>query len=295
MSKLSIVIPSNNERFLKRTIEDVLEKATGNIEIFPILDGYMPPEDEIIKDSRVKYIHFITNLGKRPGINAMVAVCTGDYVMSLDAHCMMAKGFDEQLIKDHQPNWVQVPRRKRLDPIKWSTEQGPNDTRPPIDYEYIMYPPRFNPMGLTSFRWDTRTYAREHIKIDDICGFQGSCWFMTKEWFNKCGFMDVAYQTWGQEAQEILFETLSRGGRVVVNKNTWYAHLHKGKKYGRMYHLSNRMRHASASYCWYKWWRSQVLDELIDRFMPLPNWPANWREHTEKGNPPRIYEGVNYP
>ena len=101
--------------------------------------------------------------------------------------------------------------------------------------------------------------------------------------------MDVAYQTWGQEAQEILFETLAHGGRAVVNKNTWYAHLHKGKKFGRMYHLSNRMRHASASYAWYKWWDTPILNELIEKFMPMSRWPKDWKEKIKKGNPPRRY------
>jgi len=69
---LSICIPSRNEIFLNNTIRDVLKNATGKIEIFPILDGYEP--DEYVDDYRVHYIHFKHGLGKRQGINAMVAV-----------------------------------------------------------------------------------------------------------------------------------------------------------------------------------------------------------------------------
>ena len=99
-NKLAIMIPSRNEIFLKRTIEDVLEKATGEIEVFPILDGYELPDDEIVKDPRVMYIRIPNNnqMQKRHGINTGVSIAKADYVMSLDAHCMMAKGFDTQLI-----------------------------------------------------------------------------------------------------------------------------------------------------------------------------------------------------
>ena len=273
---LSIAIPSRNEKFLKRTIEDVLEKATGEIEIFPILDGYDIPEEERVKDKRVHYIHFKTGLGKRQGINAMVAVCNGEYVMSLDAHCMMAKGFDEQLIKDHQPNWVQIPRRHRLDAENWCL-QNQVDTRPPIDYEYITYPRTSNGNVFHGFKWDERTIARWNIPIDETITFQGSCWFMTKDWFKKMGFMDLRYQAWGQEAEEISFTTWTNGGKVMTNKNTWYAHLHKGKKYGRMYILSKSMCNKSYEYSYNRWKDDPKFHELINKFMPMPGWTKEWK------------------
>jgi len=274
---VSIAIPSKNEIFLKKTIEDVLEKATGEIEVFPILDGYDIPEDEVVKDRRVHYIRFTPGLGKRQGINAMVAVCKGEYVMSVDAHCMFAKGFDEQLVKDHRPKWVQVPRRHRLSAETWSL-QPQSDNRPPIDYEYLMWPKKFKPMTFHGFKWDARTREREHIPVDETITMQASCWFMTKKWFRKMGFMDYAYERWGQEAEEISFTTWTNGGKLVTNKNTWYAHLHKGKRYGRMYKLSRSMTRRSYAYCWKRWINDPKFHKLINRFMPLPGWPENWKE-----------------
>ena len=52
---LSVIIPSRNEKFLDNTIRDVLAKASGEVEVIPILDGYDTPR---IEDPRVKYIHF---------------------------------------------------------------------------------------------------------------------------------------------------------------------------------------------------------------------------------------------
>jgi len=275
---LTVIIPSRNERFLNETINDVLKNATTEIEIIPILDGYEP--EELIDDPKVKYIRLENNyfLQKRHGINKAVELAKGEYVMALDAHCMVDKGFDEVLIRDHQPNWVQVPRRLRLDAENWCLE--PSYERPPIDYEYIMFRPLLTfGQGLHGYKWDSKTLERMDIKIDDICTAQGSCWFMTKEWFNKNNFMQIeGYTGWGQEAEEICFTTWKNGGECKVNKNTWYAHLHKGRKYGRMYHMSRSENKRSYDYS-YDYWIKQNKDffiSLINKFMPLPNWSTNW-------------------
>ena len=280
---LSIAIPSRNEIFLKKTIEDVLQNATGEIEIFPILDGYEPPEEEIVHDPRVHYLRIPLGDGKchkRHGINMMVELCHGEYVMSLDAHCMVAKGFDEQLAKDHKPNWVQIPRRHRLDAENWCL-QVQADSRPPIDYEYIPFDSLLkNDEGIHDFKWDKRSRDRADIPIDPTLTSQGSCWFMTKDWFNARRFMDVRYQGWGQEAEEINLETRKNGGEVMTNKNTWYAHLHKGPKYGRMYHMNKNDQRRSQIYAADLWLNKNrdFFISLIERFMPIPGWPENWKE-----------------
>ena len=276
---LSICIPSKGEKFLNQTIKDVLENATGEIEVFPVLDGYEP--DELIEDSRVKYIRLpaTPEMKKRHGVNEMVRQSKGDYVMSLDAHCLVAKGFDEQLAKDHKPNWVQIPRRHRLDAEKWEIQdQG---GRPPIDYEYFMFKPLTRGESLHGYKWDSRTLERADIMIDDTLEFQGSCWFMTKDWFNKCGFMQIeGYTGWGQEAEELGLKTRLMGGEVKTNKNTYYAHLHKGKTYGRMYHQNRSEVQASYDYSRQTWLydNKDFFISVIEKFMPVPNWTPNWKE-----------------
>lgn len=276
---LSIIIPSRTERFLDNTIKDVLLNATGDIEIIPVLDGYEP--DVYIDDPRVNYLHLDASkyTQKRHGINKAVEMAKGEYIMSLDAHCLVAKGFDEQLTKDHQPNWVQIPRRHRLDAELWDL-QVQSDDRPPIDYEYIMFNPLFNDRSIHGFKWDSRTLERWDIPIDDTLEFQGSCWFMTKDWFNKNGFMDIAYKGWGQEAEEIGLTTWKNGGAVKTNKNTYYAHLHKGTKYGRMYFMSRDECRESYAYSFNKWLieEKEFFISLIDKFAPLPKWPDNWKD-----------------
>ncbi len=279
---LSIVVPSRNELFLNATIRDVLYKAIGEIEIFPVLDGYEPLPDEMIDDPRVHYIHLAPTreAKKRQAINQAVAIASGKYLMCLDAHCMLGPGFDGILIADHQENWVSIPRRHRLDAENWQT-QIQSDDRPPIDYEYFMYPGKVGKNGLHGFKWDARTLARANVLIDDTLTCQGSCWMMTKAHFERMGFMQIeGYTGWGQEAEEIGLTTRLHGGRMVTNKRTWYAHLHKGKKYGRMYFLSKADSQACNDYT-YNLWVNEHRDffvNLIEGFMPVPGWPEDRRQ-----------------
>lgn len=198
----------------------------------------------------------------------------GKFVMSLDAHCLVAKGFDEVLAADCAENMVMIPRRYKLDAEKWCTKNH-LDGSLPVDYEYWIYDEYKNKGFLKPYRWDSRAIKRKDILIDDTLTMQASCWFMTKEWYTKRGFMKIeGYTGWGQEDVEIAMETHTNGGRVVVNKKTYYAHLYKGKEHGRMYHPSRRQWALTKAYGINYWTKVRRKDffEVLRRFMPIPNW-----------------------
>ena len=215
---LSIIIPSRKEKYLNRTILDVRSKAAGDIEIIVVLDGSWA---EPLKE--VKYIYNKEAKGMRTAINQGVAAASGKYIMKLDAHCMVDEGIDEKLKAVHQETWVQVPRRKRYDPEKWEL----TDLETP-DIDYMM---------VSNFKGhkDNDKNRDPELKkklIDDIEVFQGSCYFMTKDFFNKLGLLDdVNFGKMGSEALEIALKCRHAGGRVIINKTTWYAHAHIGAHY----------------------------------------------------------------
>lgn len=288
--ELSVIIPSKTEKFLDNTILDVLKNSRANIEVIAVLDGYDIPR---INDSRVSYIVLgkTNQPQKRQGVNLAVKAAKGKYIMTLDAHCMVAEGFDKVLIENSQPNWVQVPRRNRLDANNWCLQSL---EKIPIDYEYWMWQPfLIKGSGLHSHRWEDRSRDRKDILIDDILTFQASCWFMEKEWFNKMGFMNADnYTGWGQEGEELSLTTWKNGGRVVVNKKTWYAHLHKGKTYGRMYRLLTNGIKKSYKYSYNHWVfeNQELFIKMIEMFMPIPNFPKDWKEQIYNKDLNKNYE-----
>lgn len=272
MEKLSIIIPARNEPHLNRTIEDLKKKSDGDIEIIAVLDGH--DADRI---DGVKYIYHREPIGMKYAINSGAEIATGKYIMKLDAHCIVGPEFDLQLKKDHQPNWIQIPRRCKLLSDIWKA-----DLNNYIDYEYWIWPPKYPRASLHGFRWKERQKENAHIPIDDTLTFQGSFWFMTRDWWDKCDFMnDEGYnELHAQEAAYLGNTTWLKGGRVVTNKNTWYAHWHKKRQDGRGYHINERLRRKCYQYS-YNHWVHENKDffvNLIEKFWPLPNWPENWKE-----------------
>lgn len=294
---VSIIIPSRNAEFLQRTIDDLLKKAKGDIEIIVVLDGYWPTP-QLFDDKRLIVLHHGEvhgNKGMRFGINSGIAISKGEFLMKLDEHCIVDEGFDQKLIADCDDNWVVIPRRYRIDWEKWDIL---HDGRPPVDYMYLAYPyerPFDRTCGLHGAEWRERYYQRKDILIDDTMSWQGSCWFMTRKHWDWLGPLDREhYGPFTQEAQEIGNKTWLGGGRLVINKKTWYAHYHKGN-HGKNYGFSNAQyaihmneMERGRLYCIDYWvnnrWPQRVHDFewLLEKFWPVPTWPENWKERIEQ-------------
>jgi len=256
----SVVIPSRNEPYLKKTILDLLSNAKDEIEVIAVLDGYWEDIDKIVNDKRVIYIHFPTSKGMRNTINSAIRIAKYPYILKTDAHCLFDPGFDRVLKNDCKDNYIVVPRRYRLDPIKWEITNG----RPPVDYEYI------DSLDLHGVRWEEKAVERKDVMVDDIISAQGSCWFMKKDFFNKLGGLDdVNYGTFFLEFQELAFKAWTHGGRVVVDKNTWYAHYHKVKSRG--YRLNDGEREKAVKFI-QGWRKNHKWREVIKKFLPMPTW-----------------------
>jgi glycosyltransferase involved in cell wall biosynthesis len=271
MAKVSIILPSRNEPYLKNTIDDLLAKAKGEIEIIAILDGWWEDADKFSEDSRVSYIHFSESRGMRAGINAGASMARGEYLLKLDAHCMVGEGYDEILKANMKENWVVVPRRYPLDPENWKIEER-TDNKYPLDYMYLS-------RDLHGVVWKERDLARKDIMLDDTMSNQGSCWFMSKKYFEWLELMDeITYGTFWNEFQEIGLKCWLSGGEVKVNKNTWYAHWHKPGSFGRGYKLpegeKERTQAMVDKWMSLKMFSKQIHDIkwLVDKFAPVPTW-----------------------
>lgn len=263
--KLSVLIPSKNEPYLERTVQDVLTKSKSRVEIL------------VYKDTGKEN-------GLRRGINELAKSAKGEFLMKLDAHCMVDEDFDLKLLAAHQPNWVQVPRRKRLNAERWEVI---NDGREPVDYEAVIFSNLLENGGRLQSKgfiwaapWDELTRERTHISLDDTPHFQGSCWFMAKEWFTKCGFMGTAYGGFAQEPEEIIFTTLKNGGEVKVNKTTWYAHLYKDKEARELFEFDGEDLLKGYAHSYNLWVRDnrKIFETLIDSFPLMPTFPPNWKQ-----------------
>lgn len=280
---LTVIIPNRNSQFTTPTINDLLKNAHGDIEIIVNVDEKWP--EPLVNDKRVTYTHPSTPKGLRAGVNTGLALAKGEYVMKTDDHCLFAPGFDEALKKDCAEDWLVIPRRYSLDAENWKI----NESRPFRDYHYLCYPQKGkeHDWGMHGVEWNQRTDERKdkpEYEIDDTMSFQGSCWFANLNYFMRTvGFLDdriETYSTFAQEPQEIGLKYWLKGGANKVNKKTYYAHLHKGKTYGRMY---TEDYHTVASHNWSArhWMTNEEpnlihpISWLVEKFWPVPTWPED--------------------
>jgi len=282
---LDVIIPSFKDPYLQRTIDSILGSAEGEIEVIPVLDGYM---EELKEDSRVKPIYLKTNHGMRGATNEGLKVAKGEFIMKSDSHCAFGEGFDKVLIGE--PHWLTIPRRYSLDEDNWTKDMK----RPIYDYHYYSFPvPNKYGAGMFSLDWPQRAREREKYGVDDTMTFQGSCWFANREYFMEhVGLLDDRRETYGSfavEQLEIGLKYWLSGGEVKVNKGAWYAHLHKMKRHYKagIFHKTYKTgHHTVASNVWSaKHWMNNEepnmvhkLEWLVEKFWPLPHWKEDWRE-----------------
>ena len=286
MAKLSIIIPSRCETFsnITRTVKSIYENATGEFEVIIGFDG-LPYYN--LGLSNLKQINFPTVVGIKTNINAMAAMATGKYIYKSDAHCSFGKGFDEILQQDMKDDWIVMPRFKIITP-DWEiqTRDGKEEF---YDYFYLCCP-FTDPKGFrfkAGGHWPERTTERLDTLIDETPQIHGSGWFMTKDrYFELGGFPNIDPYGHAQEPIWLGLKNWLAGGKVMVNKRTWYAHLHQNhnsRGYSMDRDQENKSYDIAAKYWvgdkWDDTWpkKTMTFEQFVDKFMPMPGWPDNWK------------------
>ena len=298
--RVSVIIPARNERFLQATIDSLLAGAAGDVEILACLDGYWP-DPPLREDRRLRQLHWGEAQGMRPCENVAASVATGEFLLKLDAHCLIAPEWDARLKESCEPGDLVVPTRHSVDPATWTMK--PRDW----NYHVLTYPYHTSMygFGMHAVTFDRETNQalnaeRADVPVDDLMSFQGSCWFQRKADFDQLGPLDHEHYYFYQEAQEVGLRVWMTGGRCRIDKRTWYAHLHKGNnnvhtqdgRIGRGFYLSLHRKRMSEAFTVDFWlhdrWpgATRTFVSFIDHFAPLLarmqkadyRWPDDWRD-----------------
>lgn len=307
--ELSLLIPSANEMFLKNTIDDALANMEADSEIIVVLDGSLP-DVPLEQDPRVNVVYVSESIGQRAATNMAARLSSAKYVMKVDAHCSFDKGFDRKMIdfmKEMGDNVTSVPIMRNLWAFDWKCYkcgwkkyQGPTpekceqcgDTQ--NLRRKIVWKGKSNPQS-TSYRFDKTphfqyfeaykhrepylTDKKEKGYTETMC-LQGSCFMATREKYWELALCDESLGNWGNQGIEVACKTWLSGGKVLVNHNTWYAHMFRtqGKDFGFPWKVSGRdtqkTKNNVKSLFWDKQWDKAIYDLqwLVDRFSPVTDW-----------------------
>ena len=239
---ISVVIPSYKDPYLHKTIDSLLENSS-DIEVIPVLDGY---DTEIKKDNRIKPVRLKKNVGMREAINIGVSKASGRYVMRTDEHCKFGKDFDKILTKTICENWIVTPRRYKLNPETWERFGEP------IDYERLIIGTSVIGKKKGPKKFHSQKYDGDGPAISEKTAMQGSCWIMPLRWWHiAIKKLEPEYGTLYQDSVEMCFKAWQAGGRLMVNKNTWYAH--KARSFPRTHSYPTEEAYKTFTYTLNKW------------------------------------------
>lgn len=279
MKDVSFLIPAKNEQYLEQTIRDILKNIRGNSEILINLDGWKPDPQIVINDDRVRFFYHEEGIGQRQGVNFLARQAEGKYLCKIDAHCSIDEGMDVKLMEDYKEGEVHIPRMYNLDRHKWEPKRHKK-----TDYMYI----GFNDKGqLRSLYYGGEQYKEMHRRpdlIDETMGCMGPCRFMSAKTFWDLGGCDEGHGSWGSEGIEWACKAWLSGGRMMVNKKTWFAHWFRASDGGFPYKIKQSEIDAARIYAENLW--------LQDKW-PLAKRPFSWL--IEKFNPPGWDNYMQYP
>lgn len=283
---LSVLIPARNEQFLAQTVENVLENIEGNTEIIVVLDGqWADPPITIDPLGRVTILFVPEAIGQRAATNQACRLSNAKYVMKLDAHCALDKGFDVKMIAEMKDNYTMIPTMYNLHAFDWVCNkcenrwyQGPTpvwchlngnekERNPNCDStsfrKDIIWKPRFSKKS-NYYRFDKTLHfqywgafeKRPGVKENDvvpIMSAQGSCFMLTREKYwelDICDERSAGKSGWGQQGVEVALKTQLSGGVLVVNKKTWYSHMFRtqGGDFGFPYPISGSEQEFARSF-----------------------------------------------
>ena len=294
MPDLSVIIPSRNELFLNNTISDILLHSESDTEIIAVSDGNYPIEP-VLDNDRVTLITHFQSIGQRAASNEAVRLSKAKYIMKADAHCAFDQGFDRKMIALMEDDITMVPVMRNLHAFDWVCKnghrryQGPSgictECQEPTERD-ICWTPKPNPQS-TCYRFDKDMHFQywaekgKELKgnLTESMSIQGSCFMCTRDKYLELDLCSETFHSWGQQGTEVSCKTWLSGGRVMVNRTTWYAHMFRtqggdfsfpyenpqskvveNRKLSRELFAENKWDKATHSFEW-----------LLDKFNP-PDW-----------------------
>ena len=295
--------------FLARTIEDILEHIEADTEIIAVLDGTWA-DPGIPQHPRVNVIFVPETIGQRAATNMAARLATGRYVAKVDAHCAFDQGFDRKMLEFFQKvgdDVIAVPVMRNLHAFDWKCYycgwrgyQGP--TPPTCEQcgkddkirRRMVWEPREGRRS-TSYCFDAEPHFQynedykhrpEYIKDKEDKGYtetmslQGSFFMATRENYWKWEINDEKVGNWGNQGIELACSAWLSGGRVLVNHNTWYAHMFRtqGGDFGFPWQVSGNDNARTKKNVKDKFWEmkhpTQIhpVSWLVEKFWPVPGW-----------------------
>jgi glycosyltransferase involved in cell wall biosynthesis len=271
---LSIIIPARNEKYLEKTVEDVLKHIEGNTEILVGIDGDEPnpePFEELLKNNLypVKRLFVNPSIGQRAMQNRLAKLSDAKYLMKVDAHCSFSQGFDVKMMADMKENMIMSPYMLKLDAENWQILPQQPSSVYVFDTDLVMQ------------HW--REGANEEL-INETMVPVGAAFMVERENYWKWNLSDESLGSWGGQCTELGIKAYLNGGYCVTNKNVFFGHLFRESKDDFPYDRGEHPGQFALGEL-RKRYKNKSIEGLVRKF----GLPSNWTEKDIENLPPKPY------
>ena len=303
--------------FLRETVLDIVKNREAETEVITLLDG-VPDNPPVPQLPNVSQIYVNKSVGQRAGANLAAKLSRAKYIMKVDAHCSFDKGFDRKMLEffaEVGDDVTAVPTMRNLHVFDWKCMkcgmkwyQGPTPTKcretdfkktgVPCDStrfkRKMMWIGKERPQS-NSYCFDSEPhfqYWNEYLKRPEVkkmveekgynetMSLQGSAFMLTREKYWELNICGEELGNWGNQGLEVACKTWLSGGRVLVNRKTWYSHMFRtqGGDFGFPYELgghdTQRTKNNVKNLLWDKKFDKQIypVSWLLERFWPCKGW-----------------------
>ena len=290
---LSILIPSRNEEWLSRTIDDILKNKRGDTNIIVGLDGAWA-DPQLVDHPDVIIVHYSESIGQRAMTNQLCRLSNAKYVMKLDAHCAMDEGFDVKMMNLMEDDITMIPVMRNLHVFDWVCPDGHRRYQSPSGEckecgkpttKDVVWIAKTNPQS-TAYVFDSEPHFQYNNAfgkaqtgdLTETMSIQGSCFMLTRDKYWELNICDEEFGSWGSQGIEVAAKTWLSGGRVLCNRTTWYAHLFRtqGGDFSFPYPQSGKQvdQAKAKAKTYFDSWEGakKPMSWLVEKFWPVPGW-----------------------
>lgn len=238
-NKLSVIIPAYNEApYLNRTVNNIYDTASGDVEVVVVNQGGNGPIDE--RCVVVEPAH--GNVGERVAMNMAAARASGTHLFRIDAHCDFSPvGWDEMLCGVTGPTDLTMAVLTAIRKPWDATSQEEKDEwlakgKSRVEWsDWTRLPGHW--YGFTRFvcsndddaleaKWQKPNHAHDHYHgVHPTMAATGCAMCLTADFYDKIGGADVSLPPMGAIGEEFAIKAWHYGGCCQVHTDVMVGHI----------------------------------------------------------------------
>lgn len=249
---ITVIIPTINDPYLKRTIESVRSNAKDEVEFIIINDGGK------LGDISEDVIHHSTVKGRRVSINQAARLAKGDYLFILDSHCSMSKGWDVKMKESVKEKNLVYCVIRDMKPDTWEHIPG--------DYMHVYFNREY-----TEKWWPKKPLKDCAVEEESMC-ITGCAWMVAKKRYWELGGYDEILGEYGWDGPEwsCKIQLCDNPGKIILRTDVICGHIFGTNNKNAQYQCKMIPQKKYIEYMENKW--GEKVGALVEHFKPVPSW-----------------------